>query len=251
MQTVSLPHPFVSAPANDTTGFERTRRYAAMIRSILTPTIEAPDLNSAESSIQASVETPPETPTLPANFAGHTNHITAAIWTHLKPIYRLYSATVPIPLIEELHTIVAQAGILSLQMRLDGHTVYRCEHLIKETFYDTTRMESFNTVPADNEDPDFNDDSDGEAVIQICIMGGLTAYRQGGWETSASTLANPVFEEGCEGVGIRERPLTHGWVYCRMGDPRPVGGRAEGGFVEFFPGVKGTRDPHVKRDGKA
>lgn len=87
-----------------------------------------------------------------------------------------------------------------------------------------------------------------DALTQIILMDGVTAYRQGGWETGVSTPMNPQWstEGGGKDAGIRCRILTQGWVYCRWGrarkfsngiatdDPKAHGQGWKGdGFVEF------------------
>jgi hypothetical protein len=85
-----------------------------------------------------------------------------------------------------------------------------------------------------------------EALTQITIMHGVTAYRRGGWEDGASTLANQKFESSeWARMGVRVRMLTQGWVYCRWGRARRFkdgkaddvaaahGAAWKGGFREF------------------
>jgi hypothetical protein len=202
-------------------GFTRTERYADAIQGI----IAAPD----------------EPPHLPSNFANHTNYITAAIWKHLRPIYRLQATNVvPRSLINSLHTIVIQAGMLSLLMRLDEHTAYTFMPVFKEVYFSPTRQECYNAESLEATP------AEGDIVNQIVIMPSVTAFRRGGWEISTSTLAAPDFMDGCENTGIRERQITHGWVFCRRGIPRAVGRSKEEGFVEFFPGAQGVPNPRME-----
>jgi hypothetical protein len=185
---------------------------------------------------------PKETPELPPNFANHTNYIVTAILTHLRPICSLDTTKGTLqPLIQSLYTIVAQSGMLSLLMRLDEHAAYTFMPVFKEVYFDTTRMECTNSASLKTTA------SQGDKVTQIVIMPGVTAFRRGGWETSGSSLADVAFEDKCKDKGIRERIITHGWVFCRRGKPRTVGRGAEEKFVEFFPGVQGVRNP--KGDG--
>ncbi len=87
-----------------------------------------------------------------------------------------------------------------------------------------------------------------EALVQISLFPGLTAYRRGGWETEGSTLEKVVYEKGCE-EGIRKRVLVKGWVSCRWGLRRVVRDGGPGvGFVEFFPAVNGIWDCEFVRD---
>lgn len=85
-----------------------------------------------------------------------------------------------------------------------------------------------------------------DALTQITIMHGVTAYRRGGWEDGASTLANQKFESSeWARMGVRVRMLTQGWVYCRWGRARRFrdskaddvaaahGAAWRGGFREF------------------
>jgi hypothetical protein len=202
-------------------GFTRTERYADAIQGI----IAAPD----------------EPPHLPSNFANHANYITAAIWKHLRPIYRLHNVDgIPRSLLNSLHTIVIQAGMLSLLMRLDEHTAYIFMPVFNEVYFSPTCQECYNSDSLEATR------AEGDMVNQIVIMPGVTAFRRGGWEISTSTLAAPDFMHECENKGIRERQITHGWVFCRRGNPRAVGRGAEEGFVEFFPGVQGVPNPRME-----
>ncbi len=65
------------------------------------------------------------------------------------------------------------------------------------------------------------------ALVQIAIMDGVCAYRRGGWETSRSKVfgkkefARQKGSKSSKSVrGVRERPLTQAWVYCRWGRSR-------------------------------
>lgn len=100
-------------------------------------------------------------------------------------------------------------------------------------------------------------------------MDGVTAYRQGGWETDVSTPVNPVWAQDGGGAdsGVRCRTLTHGWVYCRWGRARRFGkggvavddAKVHGdswrgdGFVEFgdVPGVPKSKGKAKKKMIKA
>ena len=202
-------------------GFVRTAHYAATVQHIISKREELPSL--------------------PSNFANHANYITAAILQHLRPIYSLHKKkSLPQSLIQSLYAIVAHSGMLSLLMRLDEHTTYTFMPVLKEVHFDTTRMECFNSASLKTTS------SEGNKVTQIVIIPGVTAFRRGGWETGESWLSQLDYEDNCEDRGIRERIITHGWVFCRRGKPRTVGLGADEGFVEFFPGVQGVKDPTGK-----
>jgi hypothetical protein len=219
---------------------------------------------------------------LPLNFANHATHITAAIWTHISSIYYLHhnhTPSIPLPLFNTLHSLTVHAALLSLHMRIDSHTVYHFTPAFKDQPFTRTAMECFNeaemisTHPLGSGDKDMISKAEQErretldakelqrmkrdqALVQISLLPGMTAYRRGGWEALSSTAEKPVFESGCEGRGVRVRVLTDAWVSCRWGRPRVfrdgkpaddervhgVGWR-EDGFVEFFPGVKGVVNP--------
>ncbi|KAH7086509.1 hypothetical protein FB567DRAFT_401337, partial [Paraphoma chrysanthemicola] len=231
--------------------FDRTIHYATYITSILNP----PSTKS---------------PTLPPNFANHTNHITAVLITHLAPIATLINPNFnPKSLIPALHPIVAQAGLLSLSMRLDSRTAYHFDPMFKGDTFDGKRMECINSEAMAQRNPHTPDNelgltaaekrrraglsahekrrSKGDvALTQICIMNGLTAFRLGGWETPVSTSQDPVFEEQKYARrGVRSRMLVRGVVYCRWGrarrfrdgkaddDEKSHGVGWKGGFKEF------------------
>ncbi|KAH9863772.1 hypothetical protein J1614_009704 [Plenodomus biglobosus] len=211
---------------------------------------------------------------LPHTFNNHVIHIIQALWTHLKPLYKFCSThtdTAPIPpaLFAKLHNIVTHAGLLSLLMQLDKHTVYHFEPLFKEDNYNPQRMECMNRAEMAQQNPHTALDKVNEAererraalseaeklrakgddaLTQITIMNGLVAYRLGGWETKNSTALDPKYEVSAyEEQGVRVRVLTHGWVYCRWGrargysngevgaggDERIHGDAWKGGFLEF------------------
>ncbi|KAJ4316513.1 hypothetical protein N0V94_005432, partial [Neodidymelliopsis sp. IMI 364377] len=175
-------------------GFERNTLYATTIRSFLSQEGESPlsqlitDLN------------------LPSNFADHTNHITAAIWTHISPIYYLHhnrSPFIPPPLFNTLHSLTVHAALLSLHMRIDGHTVYHFTPAFKDQPFTRTNMECFNESAMISTHPQGSGDKDmiskpeqerrktldakelqrmkrDQALVQISLLPGMTAYRRGG-----------------------------------------------------------------------
>ncbi|KAH3911311.1 hypothetical protein HBH56_133060 [Parastagonospora nodorum] len=215
---------------------------------------------------------------LPANFANHVNRIVGTIYTHTKPILALNPASPKHEtIIPALHTIVTHAGILSLSMRLDPHTVYHFVPVFKEDEFTSERMECLNHVQMQQTNPRTPDDAEGltraetqrranlspaeknraqndDPLTQITILDGVTAYRQGGWEAQDSTLSNVKFEkQEFENRGVRVRKLTDALVYCRWGRARRFksgkgddvatqhGDAWKGGFVEFAR-VKGVGD---------
>lgn len=243
-------------------GFDRNAQYATYIASLLENKEAADKLDFR----------------LPPTFIAHVVHIIHALWAHLAPIYTLchgaqgaHNTTTPIPapIFAALHQIVTQAGLLSLLMRLDRHTVYYFEPLFKENKYDPDRMKCINHADMTQRNPrtpveklskaeqerrarlseaEKQRARGDEALTQITIMRGLCAYRRGGWETGDSTAEVPKFEDAAsENQGIRVRMLTHGWVYCRWGrargyskgkvgasgDEKLHGDAWKGGFVEF------------------
>jgi hypothetical protein len=262
--------PFAHQPSQIYTdrnsGFDRNMQYATYIRSIL-------DTDGVGSF------------TLPVNFANHVNYIVGVIYTHIKPILSLHPiAASPIP---DLHTLVIQAGILSLCMRIDPHTVYNFEPVFKEDTFMSKRMDCFNwkemeqtnprtpdtepllskqekarrvLIPADEKKRAKHDDP----LTQITILDGVTAYRLGGWETATSTVLDPEFEKSeFQKKGVRVRVITHGWVYCRWGrakrfkegksvDVPATHGAAwkDGGFKEFSDVAGVVNWSQVERDAR-
>jgi hypothetical protein len=209
-------------------------------------------------------------PSLPPSFTNHVNLIVGAIYTHLKPILGLNPHRADLEtIIPPLHTIVTQAGLLSLSMRLDPHTVYHFVPTFKEDTFTSKRMECFNKTQMEQQHPRTSDTEprltpaekarratlseaekkrarNDEPLTQITIMDGVTAYRLGGWESPASTLTSRHYEKPeWAHRGVRMRALTQGWVYCRWGRARslkdgkgndvPVahGVAWNGGFKEF------------------
>lgn len=213
-----------------TTGFDRNKLYATKIRSFLA---------SPPNKGKAPATQPTPTLLLPPNFAAHINHTTAALYTHLKPLFTLNPlhppTTPPTHTIPSLHAVVLQAALLSLHMRLDAHTAYHLSPVFKEQPL-TPQTECFNHATMSATRPhNTNPAAADAAVVQIALLPALTAYRLGGWD--ASPTAAPT--------GLRARALTQAWVFCRWGVPRawahgrPADDEAahgklwEGGFVEF------------------
>lgn len=245
-------------------GFDRKLRYANAMQNIL-------NTSNADDSLD-----------LPANFNNHVNHIVAALWTHLTPILRLNpdhprltsgATTPPIPndVFDPLYKLVTEAGLLSVHMHVDPHTVFYFEPVYKDDKYSAARMECFNIRDMQLRNPHYTPEeilklepeeqarratlSDAEkkraktdeALTQITIMDGVTVYRRGGWEEPGSRRAGPMFEKPEYGhEGVRQLVLTHGWVFCRWGracqfkDGKPVSGDKKihgeawnGGFVQF------------------
>jgi hypothetical protein len=250
-------------------------------------------------TLTSNLQSQPPHDSLPANFNNHVNAIIGALWTHLRPILALANPNAT-PELEDiftpLHKIVTHAGLLSLHMRLDPHTVYHHEPVFKEDNFTSSRMEAMNNQPMRLQNPtaDLQKDANqlmddlhiedeekqksfismekkwreelgyeenkrarmDNALTQICILDGVTAYRVGGWEASKSEIRRPVYENGkWKGMGVRARILTHGWMYCRWGRARAfpsiedkevgkrVHGKAwrKGGFFEFA-AVEGVVD---------
>jgi hypothetical protein len=173
---------------------------------------------------------------------------------------------------EDLYKIVAQAGILSLIMRADPHTVYYFAPVFKEDDFKRKYMECFNEREMVANNPKERTHFDRTWTIaekkrslgdlplnQITIMKGITTYRRGGWETGRSTPQKPEYAPGTHDKGIRTRILTHGWVYCRWGRPqkfekgKPVDDKKvhgiqweDPGFMKFSEVVEGAQ---VNRQG--
>lgn len=177
-------------------------------------------------------------------------------------------------------------------MRLDPHTVYHFAPVFKEQDFSSESMECINHAQMQQTNPRTPDDAEGltraeirrrqrlsaaekkrahndDALTQITVLDGVTAYRVGGWEARDSTLSDVRFEKKEFGNrGVRVRKLTDALVYCRWGRARRFkngkgddvaaqhGDAWDGGFVEFAR-VKGlgfwTEDERdtVKGKGKA
>ncbi|KZM21102.1 hypothetical protein ST47_g7767 [Ascochyta rabiei] len=227
-------------------GFDRNALHAAKIRAFLTPTS-----TKGEAPITPSLH-------LPTNFTAHTAHISAALHTHLLPLLALTRTQTN--LLPALHTLVTTAALLSLHMHLDPHTAYHFAPVFKDQPFSSTEM----TCPSAAEqarrgtrpDEDHRPLPGDEALVQIALLPGVVAYRRGGWETTESTTTAP--EHNDNHIGVRARRLTGAWVYGRWGrrrawvDGKPAedeavhGGRWEGDFVEFSPGVLGVGDPALR-----
>jgi hypothetical protein len=201
---------------------------------------------------------------LPPGFDAHAKTIAASILAYLDHFDNLNpvqaSGRRPRPDASTMYALIAQAGILSLLMRTDPHTVYYNTPFFKEDNFKRSEMECFirkqmeathprerTTWPEHWTKEEINRSKGDQPVTEITIMDGVTAYRRGGWEDfAASTPWKPVYQKGMEVKGFRSRVLAHGWVYCRWGRPRQfVNGepaddaKAHGvqwrdpGFVEF------------------
>jgi hypothetical protein len=156
-------------------------------------------------------------------------------------------------------------------MRLDSHTIYYFPPLAKDDKYLNRYMECINkahmqlTHPRTPETSDVLDASEqarraklskeektraqnDDALVLVAVMGGVTAYRRGGWERADSTLAAPEYLKAAWArEGIRQRILTHGRVFCRWGRGRNVTspvlhGRAWKGGFKKFTDVEGVRE---------
>jgi hypothetical protein len=172
-------------------------------------------------------------------------------------------------MILELHEIVTHAGILSLAMRIDPHTVYHFEPVFKEDTFSSKRTECFNTRDMEQTNPHTDDDhallrerekarragfssvekrraKNDDPLTQITIMDGVTVYRKGGWETADSEVLKVKYERTeFRDQGVRARMLAPGWVFCRWGRAREFkdgksadvakthGVTWNGGFKEF------------------
>jgi hypothetical protein len=147
-------------------------------------------------------------------------------------------------MVPALYSIVTRAGILSLSMRIDPHTVYHFEPVFKEDTFSSKRMKCFNRKQMDQTNLRTSDDHEGltdqekkrragmsaaekqrarydDPLTQITVMDGVTAYRRGGWESAGSTVLNVKYEKReFRDKGIRGRVLTPGLVYCRWGRAR-------------------------------
>lgn len=198
----------------------------------------------------------------PPNFAPHTKLIIAALFTHLSPILFLSPNVEPWTLenknlYQKLFDITTTAGLLSLIMRADPHTIYHFAPVCKDAAFDNKYMECFNhremekthprdpktTWPPQTSEAEKKRAEFDEPLVQIKLMDGLTAYRRGGWETSSSDVWKPEWaDKQNANKGVRSRVLTQQWVYCRWG--RPQCNRK--GEVQNDPrihGVKNYREP--------
>jgi hypothetical protein len=211
---------------------------------------------------------------LPSGFHNHVLRIVQGIDNHLEIFRELSDSAgghkyVLESYVAELYGLVAHAGILSLLMRIDPHTVYRVTPVLKEDSFRPKYMQCFNNANMEAEDPRDRKDwtgippgeihmrKDDKPVTQIIVMDGITAYRLGGWEKSESKVWDVKYDDKNydHKRGIRSQLLAHGWVFCRWGRPRKFEGGKEiknpkihgsawkdGGFVEFED-VEGVRRP--------
>ena len=194
-------------------------------------------------------------------------------------------------LFENLTLLVTTAGLLALHMASDPHTVYHHVPVFKEDHFSHEKHEAFNhrqmelthprqettKWPAGTTNAEKDRAQGDEALNQILLMDGLTAYRRGGWEDWATSRPYWDAESGewkgrtyirpkNKDSGFRGRVLTHGWVYCRWGRARRFGrnGKAddrkvehgeanwvEPGFVEFKDVLKNAKKAHVAKTAKS
>jgi hypothetical protein len=198
------------------------------------------------------------------------------IYTHIKPVLALDpNAPEREVIIQAVHNIVTQAGILSLEMRIDPHTNYHFQPVFKEDSFTSETMECFNQYQMEQTNPRTDDTEDAlhpdekarraalpaaekkrsrndDPLTQITILDGITAYRLGGWEAHDSAIMKVKYEKSeYANQGIRIRRLTNGLACYRWGRARRFkdgksddvqghhGTAWKGGFVEFsdVPGV--------------
>ncbi|KAJ6192840.1 hypothetical protein J3E72DRAFT_202342 [Bipolaris maydis] len=206
----------------------------------------------------------------PTSFTAHIQTILAALTTHLTPLLSLLHpsplSTLP-SLLPPLLTLTTRAALLSLNMHLSPHTLYRFTPSFKEDSYTPSHMHCTNATQMQQSCPhnpssvltsaeqaqratlskaELRRSKGDQALTQIIVFRGVVAFRKGGWEDGTSTEGDVVFEEEEFGEeGYRERVVTKGWVFCRWGRGvmrgveeqvgKKVHGDAwrEGGFVEF------------------
>ena len=150
-------------------------------------------------------------------------------------------------LFDDLTKIVTSAALLSLIMASDPHTVYHFVPIFKEDDFDQRKCEAFNrkqmeathprnsaTVwPPGTTEAERKRAQGDDALNQILLMSGITAYRKGGWEdwkaskprwvggTGSGKWTGRTYKNARDSArGFRARVLAHGWVYCRWGRAR-------------------------------
>ncbi|KAL1612900.1 hypothetical protein SLS60_001130 [Paraconiothyrium brasiliense] len=190
-------------------------------------------------SLDTSILNPPE------NFTTHVDTVVVALDRHLSPLLNEF-----LPLFRgqeakdryhrrfliRLTRVVGAAALLSLQMAADPCTVYYFTPVAKGDRFEPKAHEAVNeeemerTHPRGPETVFPSEEArkrarNDEAVVSMVLMHGLTAYRKGGWEAPKS---NPVWDgevyvgrlyekEEYVDMGLREKVLTRGWVYCKWG----------------------------------
>lgn len=194
-------------------------------------------------------------------------------------------------LFENLTTLITMAGLLALHMVSDPHTVYHHVPVFKEDRFDHDKHEAFNhrrmelthprqettKWPAGTTKAEKDRAQGDEALNQILLMDGLTAYRRGGWEDWATS--RPHWDESSgkwtgrvyvrsedKDDGFRGRILTPGWVCCRWGRARRFGKNGEAmdrkedhgaanwvepGFVEFSEVLENAKKERVRKSMKS
>lgn len=145
-------------------------------------------------------------------------------------------------IVRALFGLVARAGVLALQMRLDGGTVYHAQTAFKEDFYDEGEMRALNrnwmvkmnpVARAQRAAEEVEARGEGEvdekvleaarcelALVRTVIFPGWKAYKRGGWGA------------GDKDRGVRVVTLMRAWVGLRWGRQRRWETEAERGGRE-------------------
>ncbi|KAF2476059.1 uncharacterized protein BDR25DRAFT_310461 [Lindgomyces ingoldianus] len=193
-------------------GFVRNIKYAQHIRASLGE-------ETHRGQFSGKIDLTP----LPLSFHIHVKEVILAIYKHLLPILSLNPSftsnpapTARKPVLGTLYTLVGCADAISTFMRLDPHTVYYFTPILKEKKMQTTHPRRRTSWPEEFLETNIARAKHDERVVEITLIGGVTAYRQGGWETQDSGVEEGtvkyVDENGKE-KGIRSRVLTQSWVH--------------------------------------
>ncbi|KKY18218.1 hypothetical protein UCDDS831_g06009 [Diplodia seriata] len=200
---------------------------------------------------------------LPPNFIPAAKLLTWQLHSILEPLRTLSAATTPkavrgltqLVRVRELYRIVVRAGVLSLHMGLDPHTVYFAVSAGKDDYWNEEEMRAFNrgemvrTNPTRGGAEGWDGTEEGRermqkaqyqlALVRMTIFPGWKAFKKGGWG------------RGDKERGLRVCELSRQWVSLRWGEQRTWEARPKGVEDEEEEQAKGKKGKKGKGKAKA
>ncbi|KAL1622494.1 hypothetical protein SLS54_005060 [Diplodia seriata] len=200
---------------------------------------------------------------LPPNFIPAAKLLTWQLHSILEPLRTFGAASTPkavrgltqLVRVRELYRIVVRAGVLSLHMGLDPHTVYFAVSAGKDDYWNEEEMRAFNrgemvrTNPTRGGAEGWDGTEEGRermqkaqyqlALVRMTIFPGWKAFKKGGWG------------RGDKERGLRVCELSRQWVSLRWGEQRTWEARPKGVEEEEEEQAKGKKGKKGKGKTKA